>query len=65
MEKILRQMMNDYGDYLLNFIETRKDRLSDRAVKEDTEFNTIWNVAENEGRKRELKDLIIELNKYV
>jgi hypothetical protein len=59
----IKVIMTEYGDSLVEYLKMRKQRLGDRGVKDETNFKTMWNVAENEGRKRELLDLITDLEK--
>ena len=53
--------MEQYGDHLVEYLKMRRNRLIDRQLLGTTEFETIVNVAEIEGRKKELSNLISDL----
>lgn len=52
------------GDRLIEYLKMRQQRLDSQNLKKDNEFETIWNAAEIEGRRKELSNIIEELNKY-
>jgi hypothetical protein len=55
--------MNQHGDALTAFIEARIKKLDEVSKKGITEFDTIWALAVAEGGKRELRQLLIDLEK--
>lgn len=45
------------------FASFMKDKWHDQPVKEDTEFQTMWNVAHKEGKIQGLTDFIEALER--
>ena len=63
MHHKLQGLMETYGEYFIDYLKERQKKLSERNLKGENEFETLWMVAETEGRKRELLDLIKDLEK--
>lgn len=57
----MKQIFDEHSDNIIDYLRQRVDKLGQRQLKGENEFSTIWNVAENDGRKRELLDLIKDI----
>ncbi len=57
----LKQIFDEHSDYIIDYLRQRINKLGQRPLKGEDQFNTLWNVAETDGRKRELLDLIKDI----
>jgi hypothetical protein len=64
-KKQIRALMQDPNWPALEFVfeQYLKDNFLDQSAKQDTEWNTMWYVAHNEGGKYHLKALLSQLEK--
>jgi len=51
-------IMAEHGDDLMAFLKLRIDKIKSFGFKGESEYETMWNVAEAEGRRRELQEII-------
>lgn len=61
----IKTIFEEHGDFIMDFLRQRINKLGIRQLKGSNEFETLWNVAENDGRKRELLDTINEIEKII
>jgi len=61
----LKVVLEEHGEIIKDYLQKRANRLSARQMKGENEFETIWNCADNEGRKRELLDTINDIDKII
>ena len=59
----IAEIMERYGREMKAYLMSRIEKQEKMRLKGENEFETIWLVAEVEGRKRELQDLIKDLDK--
>ena len=64
MNKI-KIIFNEHSEYLIDFLKGRINKLGNRQLKGTNEFETIWGVAETEGRKREMLDIIKDIETII
>ena len=59
----IKIIFEENGDYLIEYLRQRINELGNRPLKGSNEFETIWNVADNDGRKRAMLDIINDIEK--
>jgi len=65
-KKQIRGLMQDpkWGAFEFVFQDYLKENFLNISAKQDTEFNTIWFIAHNDGGKYHLNNFINQLNQH-